>query len=1075
MRKLLIAILILFTATCFAQQKRIAGRVVSQSTKEPLQGVTVTSRAQTVLTDSAGKFSITASPGETITLSYVGMNTLTARAPGNGAELNLVMTEAASDLNQIVVTGYKSERKVDLTGAVSVVNLSNVKNIPTTSPMLALQGQVPGLYIQTDGSPTGANGAAPTILIRGVNTLGNTNPLYIIDGVPTTRYEDFANLNIASIASIQVLKDASAASIYGSRASNGVIIVTTKNGSQDKVSIQFNTSLTRQTEKPWQEKVLSSYDRGSALWRAAVNDGTDPNGLVSQIYKFDWNGDYNNPVLNKVIIAPFVGATGTGAPGFDPFTGPFSATDSLEPVANTNWQDALFKPATVTSSDLAISGGNGKNGFLADLGYYDNNGLIVFTKYQRYNARVNSHMSAFNNRFRFGENLQLSRTSQINSANDVGGAPSPGLALTLAPTIPLYKTDGTYGGPRGAGYTDRNNPVDVQYLNRFNTNNQFLLTGNVYMDIEVIKNLVYHTSFGFDYSDLTQKNASLIGNEGPVRSFNSLALQESKDFTFTWTNTLNYNLQLRRHHINILAGTEAVREDFSTFGAATTNFALQTNDYLQLSAGSGAQTNNGSATGYRLLSQFGKIFYGYGDRYLASVTVRRDGSSRFGTNNPYGIFPAFTLGWRINNEKFFEGVKNVSNLKLRGGIGKVGNQEIGNLSAYTLLQANYGTSSPAFPQWLNTGTAYDLYGVNTGSLPSGFVQVQRGNPDLKWESTTETNVGLDFGFLNEAITGSFDYFFRKTGDILIQPPVAAVLGEGQQQFVNGANVNNQGWEAVLGYTHRTSGGLTYTITANASHWHDKVTSIPDDVRAAYPGDANHSIVGHSRFSIFGYEAVGIFQSKKEAEDAPTQPGVLDGTLQGAGRLHYKDIGGVDANGNFTGPDGKIDANDQTWLGTTLPKLEYGLRIDLSYKNFDFTLFGSGVAGKTSFDPNKFFNDFVDARNNFGPGTLNAWTPQNTGSSIPALTLLNHNGEDRTSNFYFVNASYFKLRNVMLGYNLPRQIVSRIKMEGLRIFLSGQNLFAIKSKDFTSKDPERAGTFNIWPVPTSYTVGINANF
>ena len=933
--------------------------------------------------------------------------------------------------------------------------------------MLALQGQVPGLYIQTDGSPTGGNGGAPTILIRGVNTLGNTNPLYIIDGVPTTRYEDFANINVSAIASIQVLKDASAASIYGSRASNGVIIVTTKDGSSgtDKVRIQFNTSITRQSSKRWQEDVLDANDRGKALWRAAVNDSTDPNNLVNQIYKFDWNGDYANPVLNKVTIAPFVGATNNNQANYDPFVGPYSATDSLEPVGNTNWQNALYKPATLIANDLSISAGSGKSGFLIDLGYYNNDGLIIFTKYKRYNARINSHTSAFNNRLKTGENMQLSRTSQINSTNDVGGASTPSLALTLSPTIPLYKTDGTYGGPRGAGYTDRNNPVDMQYLNRFNTNNQFIASGNIYAELEIIKHLVLRTSLGFDYSDLLNKNAALIGTEGPVRSFNSLALQESKDFTFTWTNTANYNIEYGKSRFNLLLGTEAVRNDFSTFGAATTSFALQEASYLQLSSGVGAQTNNGSATGYRLLSQFGKIFYGYGDRYLASVTVRRDGSSRFGTNNPYGIFPAFTLGWRINNEEFFKGIKNVSNLKLRAGVGKVGNQEIGNLSAFTLLQANYGTSSSAYPQWLNTGTAYDIGGVNTGSLPSGFVQVQRGNPNLKWESTVETNLGLDFGFLNEKISGSFDYFRRKTSDILISPPVAAALGEGQQQFVNGANVKNNGWEFVLGYHNRTSGGLSYSITGNASHWKDEVTSLPDNVRPAYPGDATHSIVGHSRFAIFGYKTDGIFQSAKDASDAPTQPGVTDGALKGAGRLRYVDVNG----------DGKIDANDQTWLGTTLPKIEYGLRIELNYKNFDLSIFGSGVAGKTGFDPTKFFNSFVNARNNFGPGTLNAWTPQNTGSKTPALSLLNANGEDRTSDYYYVNASYFKIRNFMLGYNLPRAMAAMVKMESLRIYVSGQNLLAFKSKQYTAKDPERANTFDLWPVPTSFTFGLNANF
>ncbi|MBC7508579.1 MAG: SusC/RagA family TonB-linked outer membrane protein, partial [Ferruginibacter sp.] len=737
-----------------AQQKIFTGTVVSKTTQKPLSGVTVQAKNKSVVTDESGKYSLETTPGETLTFSYTGMKSFSAKAAQSAS---IQLEEGINELEQVFVTGYKSEKKVDLTGAVSIVNLSTIKNAATSSPMLALQGQVPGLYIQTDGSPTGANGGPPTILIRGVNTLGNTNPLYIIDGVPTTRYEDFANINTNSIASIQVLKDASASSIYGSRASNGVIIITTKDGSdpsgKDKVRIQLNSSLTTQTVKPWQEKVLNSEQRGQALWRAAVNDKTDPNDLVNQIYTFDWNKDFNNPVLNKVIIAPFVGG------------------DPLEPVGNTNWQDALFKKATITATDLSISAGNGKSGFLIDLGYYKNNGLIVFTNYEKYNARINTHTSAFNNRFKIGENLQLSRTSQVNSATDVGGAQTPELSLILSPTIPLYKTDGTYGGPIGAGYTDRNNPVDMQNLSRWNTTKQFLLAGNVYADLEIINHLVFHSSIGFNYSDALAKRIALIGTEGPVRSFNSLALQQSKELTITWTNTLNYNIVKGKNRLNILAGTESVRNDFQTFGAATTNFALQDENYFQLGAGSGAQTNNGSATGYRLLSQFGKVFYGYSDKYLASATVRRDGSSRFGTNNSYGIFPAFTLGWRINNEDFLKNISVVSNLKLRAGWGKVGNQEIGNLSAYTILQPNYGTSSSDFPVWLNTGTAYDINGVNTGSLPSGFVQVQRGNANLKWESTTEVNVGIDFGFLNEKITGSFDYFTRKTSDILIQPPV----------------------------------------------------------------------------------------------------------------------------------------------------------------------------------------------------------------------------------------------------------------------------------------------------------------
>src|ERR1700712_5356229 len=400
----------------------------------------------------------------------------------------------------------------------------------------------------------------------------------------------------------------------------------------------------------------------------------------------------------------------------------------------------------------------------------------------------------------------------------------------------------------------------MQYLNRWNTTNQLYAFGNIFADLTLAKNLVFRTSLGFDYVDGVAKTIHQIGTEGPIRSFNDMTEQSTNEFTFTWTNTLNYNLTLGEHNFNFLGGVEAVHDDFSTFGATTTSYAQQTESYFTLSSGSGAQTNNGSATGYRLLSQFGKINYSYSDRYLATVTVRRDGSSRFGTNNPYGIFPSATVGWRINNENFFKNVTSVSNLKVRVGVGTVGNQAIGNLAAYSIIQANYGTSAPSAAQWLNTGTAYDLHGVNTGTLPSGYAQVQAANPNLKWESTTEFNYGVDFGFFNERLTGSFDYFTRKTSNILILPPIAGAVGEGQQEYLNGASKSNNGWEFALGYHNTTPSGFSYSITGSASHWHDEITYLPTDVQAAYPGMPGNTIVGHSQFSYFGYKTNGLFQN-----------------------------------------------------------------------------------------------------------------------------------------------------------------------------------------------------------------------
>jgi TonB-linked SusC/RagA family outer membrane protein len=1050
MRKLLLfcSFLILIISEGYAQSRIIKG-VVTDDASKPLDGATVvvveTQKATT--TDGNGAFQVQAENGQTIKISYVGTTPVSIVVTADTKNLQVQFKDANNTLNEVIVTGYTSERKKDLTGAVSVVSIKDIKNIPASSPLLALQGHVPGLYISTDGSPTGANNRQ--ILIRGVNSLGDASPLYIIDGVPTTRYEDFSSLNTNSIASIQVLKDASASSIYGSRASNGVIIVTTLDGrsssGKDKVNISFNTSYTAQTLNPWETPVLSSQQRGAALWRAAVNDGTDPNLTLPNIYTYNWNKDFANPVLNDVIINPFVGGS------------------QLEPVGNTNWQKALYKTSYITSNDLTVASGNDKSGLLLDFGYYNNSGLIVFTGYKRYNARINSHTSAFNGKFRIGENFLVSHSTEVAATRDIGGASTPNLAITLTPTIPEYKTDGSYGGPIGAGYSDRNNPVDMQYLNKDNTHKQLLGFGNAFAEIEPVKRLVFRTSIGFDYADDVTRTILLVGSEGPVRSVNSLALQEGKELTTTWTNTGTYNIDLGKNKFNFLLGTEAIKDDFQTFGAYRENFALTDPSYFQFDAASGAINNNGSATGFRLLSQFAKVNYSYGNKYLASATVRRDGSSRFGSNNPYGIFPAFTLGWRVNQESFLKDVSEISNLKIRAGLGRVGNQQIGNLASYGLLKANYGTiNSPlgTFPGgWLNTGTAYDIGGVNTGTLPSGYVQVQAANPNLKWESTDELNIGADFGLFGDKIIGSFDYFTRKTSNILIQPPVAGAEGEGQSQYVNGASKSNKGWEFTLSYNNHTSGGLTYTISADAGHFHDEITQLPASVRAAYPGDINHTILGHSQYSFFGYKTDGIFQSQAEVNSAPTQAGAAPG------RIRYADLNG----------DGKVDASDQKFLGTSLPGLEYGLNISLNYKNFDFSIFGSGVASKKIFDNAKFFSSFIDVRNNFGPGVLTAWTPQNTGSKTPALSLLNLNNEDRTSDYYIVSGDYFKIRNIQIGYSLPKSIASRLSIENIRFYLLGQNLAILKSKQYSGKDPEIGGNLDNVPIPTSVTLGLNVTF
>lgn len=701
----------LLSLTAWAQQ-RITGHVLRNTTKEPLAGASITGRSGSVTTDTSGKFNIQASIGEELTVSYIGMRPATVKVTGSG-DISIDLQEAEAQLEQVVVTGYSSQRKVDLTGAVAVVNLSEVKDIPTGNAMRSLQGRVPGLYIESTGQPNG-NGR---VLIRGLNTLGDPNPLYIIDGVPTKDPQVFGNINPGSIASIQVLKDASSASIYGARASNGVIIVTTKEGKgrvgAERISVSYNSSFSLQTEKPWREDVLTSEQRGRAYWQASVNDKTTP---TSAIYTFDWNGNFDNPILNKVNIVPFVNG------------------DPLQPAGNTDWQSETYEPAFINQHDLTLTAGTGRSSLLINVGYFKNTGMLKYTNFDRYSTRLNAFTTFLGGKIKVGENLQLARSSETLQAIDLGNNPTTYLAVTLAPTLPVFRRDGTYAGPLGAGYSDRNNPVDMQFLNRNDKNNRLNLIGNIYAEVTPVDHLVLRTSLGGDYTSSHSKNIEPAFQEGFLgRSVNSLELREGSNLSLTWTNTANYQFAVGEHRINVMAGTEAIKQDIQNFGAFREGFAIEDVNYYVLSAGTGRSTNFGDVTGYRLFSLFGKLNYSFSDRYLVSATLRRDGSSRFGLLNQFGIFPAFSVGWRINNEEFFKNITTVSNLKLRAGVGRVGNQEIGDTRRFGLYRTNYGTRSGPAPFLQNSGTAYDLNGQNQGTLPSGYVQVQGENQNLKWE------------------------------------------------------------------------------------------------------------------------------------------------------------------------------------------------------------------------------------------------------------------------------------------------------------------------------------------------------
>ncbi len=622
MRKIIITAAMFFISiAAFSQGKNITGTVIDKTTKTLLEGVSIQAKNKTVATDANGKFSIEASEGDNLVFSHVGMKPMTIKITSGTQNLSVEMEEAIKQEEQVVVVGYTSQRKQDLTGAVAVVDLAAVKNNSSGNTMQALQGRVAGLYIEKDGSPNGSN---TRILIRGANTLGNNDPLYVIDGIPTTRPEVFQNMDPANIASVQVLKDASAESIYGARASNGVIIVTTKNGgnTDGKVQFQFNNSISAQSEKSERFKMLNSVDRGKALWQASVNDKQDPAAGYGEIYNFDWNHDFNTPVLNAVTVKPFVGG--------DPNT----------PAGNTDWQNVMYKTGFVTNNSLTASVGNRNSSLEINLGYLKNTGMLRYTGYERLSGSISALTRSFNNKVLFGINLRVANSDETLTARDLGGATTTFLAVTLAPTIPVYQKDGTtYAGELGAGYSDRNNPLHMQYLARWNNANRLSSFGNVFAEIQPIKNLFFKSNIGADNANYLNKVITPTFTEGALaRTTNSLSFDQNHFLSITFSNTLRYNWDLNsNNHFKFLVGTEYIKTDLNFQTTKKEGFALQTQDYFTLNAGTGNTNVTGGSTGNRLFSQFGRVDYNYADKYLLAVTVRRDGSSRFGANNQYGI------------------------------------------------------------------------------------------------------------------------------------------------------------------------------------------------------------------------------------------------------------------------------------------------------------------------------------------------------------------------------------------------------------------------------------------------------
>ena len=1012
-RMLLSAVFLVSCTVAFAQQVDVDGTVRDESA---------------AVTDFDGKFRLKVSGGKKLSISYMGYKTVSVDP---GKSLNVVMTEDSKLIDELVVTGYTTQRKADLTGAVSVVSMDDIADLNENNPMKALQGRVPGMNITADGNPSGS----ATIRIRGVGTLNNNDPLYIIDGVPTK--SGMHELNGNDIESIQVLKDAASASIYGSRAANGVIIITTKKGKSGQLKIDLDASL---SVSMYANKldVLNAKEYGQAMWQAYVNGGQDPNTNPLG-YRYDWGYDANGyPQLNGITMDRFLDSGNT------------------VPSADTDWVDETTRTGIIQNYNVAVSNGTDKGSSYFSLGYYKNLGIIKNSDFERFSARMNSEYKLIDKILTIGEHFTLNRTSEVQAP---GGFLEN--ALQFNPSLPVYDINGEYAGPVG-GYPDRENPVARLERNSDNRYTYWRMFGDAYVNLSLFKGFNIRSTFGIDYAQKKQRIFTYPITEGNVANDkNAVEAKQEHWMKWMWNAVATYNLEIGKHRGDVMVGMELNREDDEWFSGYKEDFSILNPDFMWPDAGVGTALAYGSGEGYSLVSFFGKLNYTYDEKYLFSLTVRHDGSSRFGKNNRYATFPSFSLGWRISRENFMKNLKWLDDLKIRASWGQTGNQEISNIARYTIYVPNYGVTESGGQSY---GTSYDIAGTNGGSiLQSGFKRNQIGNDDIKWETTTQTNIGLDFSVLRQTLYGSFDWYYKKTTDILVQMAGIAAMGEGSSQWVNAGEMENRGFELNLGYRNQTSFGLKYDISANISSYRNKITALPATVAAngTFGGNGVKSVVGHPNGAQVGYVADGIFKSQEEVDNHATQEGAAPG------RIRWRDLDG----------NGVINEADQKWIYNPVPDFSYGLNIYLEYKNFDFTMFWQGVQGADIISDLKKETDLWSGLNigflNKGKRVLDAWTPQNPNSTIPALSRDDVNNEKRVSTYFVEDGSFLKLRNIQLGYNLPEKVTKKLKMERLRFYLSAQNVLTIKSKDFTGVDPENPN-FG-YPIPLNVTFGINVSF
>ncbi|WP_338874247.1 TonB-dependent receptor [Spirosoma sp. SC4-14] len=965
-------------------QADITGKVTDKN-GQGIPGVSVvikgTNRGTT--TDVQGNYALNAANNATLVFSFVGYVSQEV-AVANRSRVNVTLIDDVKALSEVVVVGYGTQKRASVTGAISSISAQEVTQLPVPSVEQAIQGRVPGVNVVSNGSP----GETPIVRIRGIGSINYAaNPLYVIDGFPTS---DLNNFDTRDIESVDVLKDASSAAIYGSRAANGVIIITTKKGSSDgKLHVSYDGYVG--TQSAWRQLDLLNRDEyiqyGTAL---RTNAGQPVPARFANM---------NQPI--------YAGATQT-----------YAQTD-------TDWQKAMFRNAPITQHSVQLSGGNEKSRFYSSMGYFDQQGIMIGTGYKRGNFRINSDHT-ISKRFSFGQSLTISYDDKLNEVS-AGGRTQVQNMIRMTPYMPIEDPTllGGYRGPDGSDGSDPQNPVRAALQDQSNTQRMKIL-GSAYLDVKLFDGLTYRIRGGIDYVSARTYSFLPIYNE----SFNARALASLSDDRYTYTsplisNQLTYEKTFGKHTINVVAVAERqagrMLEIVGT-GQASSNTIRELNAIISTSAGlTGTRSEN------VLLSYVGRLNYEYAGKYLLGATFRRDGSSRFAPGKKWGNFPSVSAGWRISEEPFLKNVPTISELKIRASYGTMGFNGIGDYSWQVAVSQN--TNAIIGGDTRTQGTYFD----------------RLGNTDLSWEVTKMSNFGLDLGLLNNSITLSAEVYQRNTDGLILNQPIAPSIGYTQSPIVNVGSMRNNGVEFQLGY-NKSKGALRFNASGNISFIRNKVLSLGPTVspllngaNADYGGfDITRTEAGQPIQYFYGWKVAGIFQSADEVKAAPTQDNAQPGDLRF-----------VDANG-----DGKIDASDRVNLGSFLPNFTYGLNLSANYRGFDASLFFQGVQGNKIYNGVKVIEQGMLRLFNAGTDVLRAWTPTNTNTDVPRAVDGDPNGNSRTSDRFIEDGSYLRLKNLSIGYTIPvaaLQSFSRGTLSRARIYVASTNLLTFTK--YTGYDPE----------------------